>query len=153
MGMGNSNGVVLVTFFYINKILFQIFSKQLSFSDLNYDLNFNSNSERLNVLNGLNYDMIDICGLYSLLLKAELPTVSYHSYCGQGYGNIMSNVPKHSSERDFPKVYLDLFLVLVKKWWDLSSLSATSILFTRNTTFLWFLFKLRVKNIIPVKQM
>ena len=113
MGMGNSNGVVLVTFFYINKILFQIFSKQLSFSDLNYYLNFNSKSDFLPVLNSLNDDTINIYGLYSLLLKAELFTVSYHNYCGQGY--IMSNVPKHSSERDFPKVYLDLFLVLVKK--------------------------------------
>ena len=78
-------------------------------------MNFNSNYDLLPVLNDLNDDMIDICGLYSLLLKAELLTVSYHSYCGQGYGNVMSNVPKHSSERDFPKVYLDLFLVLVKK--------------------------------------
>ena len=115
--MGKSYGMVVVTFFISTKyLLFQIlFSKQLSFTDLNKYLNFNSKSDFLPILNSLNDDMVDIYGLYSLLLKVEILTVSYHGYCGQGYGNIMSNVPKHSSERDFPKVYLDLFLVLVKK--------------------------------------
>ena len=68
--------------FYTNQILFQIFPKHLSFSDLSSYLNFDHYIDYELIESGMNGFKMDVYGLVSLLHIGKIPAVPYHSCCG-----------------------------------------------------------------------
>ena len=68
--------------FYTNQILFQIFSKHLSFSDLSNHLNFDHYIDCELIESGLNVFKMNVYGLVSLSHIGKIPAVPYHSCCG-----------------------------------------------------------------------